>query len=192
MKIIESVNFIYEKEDFLKKQFGIQKKDALSALDGFHTSIHWLRTSIFRNIVKDLTIYISDDPINFPGELAIDEGDDFEPVIYVNAMSIAEDYKNKEYLLDMKRDDVGCFEYAAFILMHELGHYVHSMWAGQGKEKRDRLFDYFGKGESHYIRYEEEMVDGSSYKEKKRYRNIPHEKAADNFAKQYVDMIMKG
>ncbi|GAE24876.1 hypothetical protein JCM9140_838 [Halalkalibacter wakoensis JCM 9140] len=189
MKVKKSLNFIYEKEDFLLRQFNICKKHVHSALEGIYETVIWLRSSIFKNVINDLTCYITDEPINFPGELAIDDVETFEPVIYINIMSITECFQNKEYTIDLKQDHATSFEYASFVLLHEVGHYVHALIGGSGKDKKERLYDYFDKGEYYYERFLDSMTDGTSHKEKKKYRNIPHEKAADNFARQYVNLI---
>ncbi|WP_332697464.1 hypothetical protein [Halalkalibacter lacteus] len=190
MKIIKSLDFMYEGEDFLKQQFNISKTFAHHGLEGIDATIRWLETSIFRTIVNDLTFYISDEPINFPGELAIDEGETFQPVIYLNIMSVTEDFQNKEYLYDMKSEHTTCFEYASFVILHEVGHYVQALIGGQGKNKKERLYDYFDKGEFYYDRFTENMKNGVTYEEKKKYRTIPHEKAADNFARQHLKVMM--
>ncbi|MDT8861229.1 hypothetical protein N0O92_13385 [Alkalihalobacillus sp. MEB130] len=189
MKVKKSLNFIYEHEDFLRRQFNISKKHALHALEGVCSTVTWLQTSIYKEIISDLTCYITDEPINFPGELAIDDVGEFQPVIYINVLSVTECFQNKEYVLDMKKDETTCFEYAAFVLLHEVGHYVHALMGGTGSNKKERLFDYFDRGEYYYERFIDSMIDGNTYDEKKRYRNIPHEKAADNFARQYVDFV---
>ncbi|WP_227938193.1 hypothetical protein [Alkalihalobacillus deserti] len=189
MIIKESLHFIYEKEDYLWRRFKISRKHAHHGLEGIYATSKWLQTSIFKEVVRDLTCYLSDEPINFPGELAIDDGDTFEPVIYINIMSVTENFQNKEYLIDLKKNRTTCFEYAAFVLLHEIGHYIHALIGGSGQSKKERLFDYFDRGEYHYDRFIETMKNGDTYEEKKRYRNIPHEKAADNFARQYIDLI---
>jgi hypothetical protein len=189
MKIKETFNFIYEKDDYLWTHFNISRTNMLHGLDGIYATINWLQTSIFQNAIADLTCYITDEPINFPGELAIDEGSTFDPVIYLNIMSITEDFQNKEYVIELKKKRTTCFEYASFILLHEVGHYIHALIGGSGQNKKDRLFDYFDRGEYHYERFVENMRHGDTYEEKKKYRNIPHEKAADNFARQYIDKI---
>ncbi|MFC0560173.1 hypothetical protein [Halalkalibacter alkalisediminis] len=189
MIIKESLHFIYEKEEYLWERFNISKKHVHHGLEGIYATTKWLQTSIFKEAVGDLTCCVSDEPINFPGELAIDDGDTFEPVIYMNIMSITEDFQNKEYLIDLKKSRTTCFEYAAFVLLHEVGHYIHALIGGSGKNKKERLFDYFDRGEYHYDRFVETMKHGDTLGEKKRYRNIPHEKAADNFARQYIDCI---
>jgi hypothetical protein len=163
----------------------------IDAFNGIHATIVWLETSIFEKVVEDIVFNITDEPINFPGELGVYDDDHFQAVIYLNIMAIAEDYKNKEYVLEMNRSDVTCFEYAAFVCLHEVGHLFHGLVGGNGTEKRDRLFDYFDKGEYFYNRFVSEMKHGYTYKEKKRYRNIPHEKAADNFAKQYLILMLE-
>jgi hypothetical protein len=189
MKVKKCLNFIYESENYLQSQFKISKKHAHHGLEGVCETIRWLNSSIFKEAVADLTCYITDEPINFPGELAIDDVGSFEPVIYINIMSVTECFQNKEYVIDLKKNRTTCFEYAAFVLLHEVGHYIHALIGGNGKNKKERLFDYFDRGEHHYERFIDNMIDGNTYKEKKRYRNIPHEKAADNFARQYVDYV---
>ncbi|MFC0471531.1 hypothetical protein ACFFHM_13770 [Halalkalibacter kiskunsagensis] len=190
MKIIKALDFIYEREEFLQQQFKISRTCAQQGLEGIDETIKWLKTSIFQTIVDDLTFYISDEPINFPGELAIDEGKTFQPVIYINIMSVTEDFQNKEYLYDMKRDHTTCFEYASFVVFHEVGHYVQALMGGRGENKKDRLYDYFDKGEYYYERFIANMKHGVTLEEKKKYRMIPHEKAADNFARQHLQIMM--
>lgn len=150
MKIIESFHFMYEKEEYLKSNFNICRKHAHHGLEGIYATIKWLQSSIFKNAVKDITFYLSDEPINFPGELAIDDTSTFDPVIYINIMSVTEDFQNKEYLIDLKKKRTTCFEYASFILLHEVGHYIHALIGGNGQTKKDRILDYFDKGEYHY------------------------------------------
>lgn len=190
MEIIEMIDFLEGKSEDIQKRFGVSKDDMLDAYNGIHKTIHWLTSSIYKSVVEDITFNITDEPINFPGELGVYEEDQFQPVIYLNIMAIAEDYKKKEFMLEMNRSDVTCFEYAAFVCLHEVGHLFHGLIGGNGSEKRDRLFEYFDKGEYYYKRYVSEMKCGYSYKEKKKYRNIPHEKAADNFAKQCLRVMM--
>ncbi len=191
MKIIETLDFVFEKESYLLDTFQIRKKDALDALAGIKTAIHWLHASLFRGIATDVTYVISDEPINFPGELELFDDINFRPVIYLNLMTLAEDFKNKEYVLEMKRDNVTCFEYGAFVCLHEFGHLFHGLVGGKGKNKRDRLLDYFERGEYFYQRFIAEMNKGDTYKEKKKYRSIPHEKAADHFASQWLKVMLK-
>ncbi|RXI96374.1 hypothetical protein DS745_21905 [Anaerobacillus alkaliphilus] len=189
MKIIEMIDFLDEKSEKIKKDFGVSKLHMASAYNGIHAAIQWLGSSIYKSVVEDIVFHITDEPINFPGELGIYEEEDFQPVIYLNIMAIAEDYKNREYLLEVNRNDVSSFEYAAFICFHEVGHLFHGLVGGSGKEKKDRLFDYFDKGEYFYKRFISEMKHGYTPHEKKKYRNIPHEKAADNFAKQCLRVM---
>ncbi|WP_096199127.1 hypothetical protein [Bacillus sp. FJAT-45350] len=191
MKIIESLDLVYEKESLLKSRFNIHKSHVMAALDGVHSAIEWLKTSIYRSVLSDVSFYITDEPINFPGELMIHEKVEFQPVIYLNIMTIAEDYQNEEYLLEVKKKDISCFEYAAFVLLHEFGHLIHGLIGGNGKKQRDRLFDYFDRGEYYYTRFIQTMNKGETYEEKKRYRNIPHEKAADRFARQNLKIMME-
>lgn len=190
MKIIEMIDFLDEKNEEIKKRFGVSKHHMVDSYNGIHAAIRWLGTSIYKSVIEDIVFNITDEPINFPGELGIYEEDDYQPVIYLNIMAIAEDYKKKEYLLEMDQCDATCFQYAAFICFHEVGHLFHGLVGGSGKEKRDRLFDYFDKGEYYYRRFVSEMKHGNTYKEKKKYRNIPHEKAADKFAKQCLRMML--
>ncbi len=190
MKIIELIDYLDEESSSIKKKFGVSKLHMIDAYNGIHATIDWLSTSIYKKVVEDIVFNITDEPINFPGELGVYEEDLFQPVIYLNIMAIAEDYKKKEYLLEMEQKEVTCFEYAAFVCLHEVGHLFHGLVGGSGTEKRDRLFDYFDKGEYFYKRFVAEMKYGYTYKEKKRYRNIPHEKAADNFAKQCLRIML--
>jgi hypothetical protein len=190
MKIIKAFDFIYEREGFLRKQFNISRKYVHHGLEGIHATIKWLETSIFQNIIDDITFYITDEPINFPGELAIDEGETFQPVIYINIMSITEDFQNKEYFYDMKKEETTCFEYASFVLLHEIGHFVQALIGGRGTSKKDKLYDYLDKGEYYYKRFIANMKHGETDEEKKKYRTIPHEKAADNFARQHLAVMM--
>ncbi|MFV8828844.1 hypothetical protein [Alkalihalobacterium sp. APHAB7] len=181
---------MYETEETIREKYKIKKQHIIEALEGIRTTVTWLETSIYQNIIEDVTFYISDAPINYPGQLEIDDEGDFKPIIYMNIMAIAEDYKNKEYLLDMKRLCVSCYEYAAFICLHEVGHLCHGLLGGKGRDKRDRLFDYFNRGEFYYERFIEEMKYGHTHEEKKRYRNIPHEKAADQFAFHNLNIML--
>ncbi|OIJ15230.1 hypothetical protein BKP35_05115 [Anaerobacillus arseniciselenatis] len=190
MKIIELIDYLDDESSSIKKKFGVSKLHMIDAYNGIHAAIEWLSTSIYKKVVEDIVFNITDEPINFPGELGVYEEDLFQPVIYLNIMAIAEDYKKKEYLLEMDQWEVTCFEYAAFVCLHEVGHLFHGLVGGSGTEKRDRLFDYFDKGEYFYKRFVAEMKYGYTYKEKKKYRNIPHEKAADNFAKQCLRIML--
>ncbi|OLO25369.1 hypothetical protein BTR23_24835 [Alkalihalophilus pseudofirmus] len=190
-KTIEALDFIYEPEGVIKKQYKVSKQHILEALSGIRATIEWLETSIYKPIIEDVTFFISDVPINYPGQLEIDDEGDFKPVIYLNIMAIAEDFKNKEYILDMKKTQVCCYEYAAFICLHEVGHLFHGLIGGRGSDKRDRLFDYFSRGEYYYDRFIAEMKHGHTYEEKKKYRNIPHEKAADLFASHNLRIMVK-
>lgn len=189
MKIIEMIDFLKKDKKEIKTVFGVSKFHMTDAYQGIHEAIQWLKSSIYKSVIEHTIFHITDEPINFPGELGIYEEDDFQPVIYLNIMAIAEDYKNREYLLEVSRSDVTCFDYAAFICFHEVGHLFHGLVGGSGIEKRDRLFDYFDKGEYYYRRFISEMKHGHTYNEKKKYRNIPHEKAADNFAKQCLRLM---
>ncbi|MBU8907584.1 hypothetical protein [Desertibacillus haloalkaliphilus] len=190
MQRIKSLHFIDKEDDrSFQKHFGLSKEDLLDALAGIDTTIQWLKTSIYRNVLSDVTFFITDEPINIPGELAVEDHHRFKPVIYLNLMAIAEDYKNREYKLDMKQTDVSCTSYAAFVCLHEVGHYVHGLIGGNGKNKRERLFDYLYRGDYYYQRFLATMTHGDSSQEKKKYRNIPHEKAADEFARQCVALM---
>ncbi|MBB5174604.1 hypothetical protein [Texcoconibacillus texcoconensis] len=194
LQIVEDLLFMDGRSRFIYERFGIEKGHMVAVLDGVRGVIDWLRGSVFCNLVRDVTFYISDEPINFPAELALEEDgqgdDDCEVVVYLNVMSIAEDYKNGEYMLDLKRSDVACFEYAAFIVLHEVGHFVHANLGCSGRSMRDRLYAYLDQGAYFYDRYEAWMDRGYSVVEKKRYRRIPQEKAADAFAKQWLDVMM--
>lgn len=191
IKIIESFHFIHENPQFLKRQFSISKDHIFQAIEGVHATVEWLKTSVFHLIVNDLTFHISDEPINFPGELAIEEREDFHPVVYINVMSIVDDYQKQEFLYDMKVSNTTCFDYAAFVTLHEVGHYVQALIGGQGKSKKEKIYDYFDRGEHHYDRFVEHMKHGDSFEEKRRYRNIPHEKAADDFARLYLNCLKR-
>ncbi|OIJ17948.1 hypothetical protein BKP45_20550 [Anaerobacillus alkalidiazotrophicus] len=191
MRIIEMIDYLDGVEEHIKYKFGVSKLHMIDAFNGIHATIQWLDNSIYKKVVEDIVFNITDEPINFPGELGVYDDDRFQAVIYLNIMAIAEDYKNMEYVLEMNESDVTCFEYAAFVCLHEVGHLFHGLVGGNGTEKRDRLFDYFDKGEYYYKRFVSEMKHGNTYKEKKKYRNIPHEKAADNFAKQCLVLMMK-
>jgi len=190
MKLIESLEFIFEREEFLSAQFGIAKRDVLEALDGLYGTISWLKQSIFQSVLKDVTFFFSDEPINFPGELELYESEKFEPIIYVNIMTVVEDFYKREFVLEMNKETATCYEYAAFVCLHEFGHLVHGLIGGTGELKRDRLLDYFERGQYYYERFIAFMNQGDTMKEKKRYRNIPHEKAADSFARQYVPYVL--
>lgn len=190
MKIIEMIDYLDESDANIKKRFVVSKQHMVDAYNGIHATIRWLGTSIYKKVVEDIVFNITDEPINFSGELGVYEDDGFQPVIYLNIMAIADDYKKREYLLEMNQSDVTCFEYAAFVCLHEVGHLFHGLAGGRGTEKRDRLFDYFDKGEYYYKRFISEMKYGYTYTEKKKYRNIPHEKAADNFAKQCLRIML--
>ncbi|WP_088105831.1 hypothetical protein [Halalkalibacter urbisdiaboli] len=191
MKITESLHFIHEDKAFLKRQFNITRSYLHNAYDGIREAIKWLKTSAFQTVVKDLSIYITDEPINFPGELALIEGVTFQPIVYINVMSITEDFQNEEYRYDLKKEHVTCFEYAVFVFLHEVGHYVHALIGGRGASRKEKIFDYFDRGEYHYQRFVETMGNGETNQEKKRYRNIPHEKAADRFARQYTANVLQ-
>ncbi|MCT8139938.1 hypothetical protein H1D32_20890 [Anaerobacillus sp. CMMVII] len=190
MKIIEMIDYLDEADEYIKDKFGVSKLHMTEALKGIHATITWLTSSIYQKVIEDIVFNITDEPINFPGELGVYDEEHFQAVIYLNIMAIAEDYKNKEYVLEMNKSEVKCFEYAAFVCLHEVGHLFHGLIGGNGKEKRDRIFDYFDKGEYFYKRFVSEMKHGYTYKEKKKYRNIPHEKAADNFAKQCLALMV--
>ncbi|ARK30537.1 hypothetical protein [Halalkalibacter krulwichiae] len=189
MYIQNSLHFIYNDETYLQDNFQISRKEAIHCVAGICRTVKWLEASIFKEVLDDVRCHITDEPINFPGELVINEGEPFEPIIYMNVMAITEDFQNKEYVIDLKKNTATCFEYASFILLHEVGHYIHALIGGRGKNKREKLFDYFDGGQYYYNRYMQKMVKGISNKEKKMYRNIPHEKAADQFAMQYVQEI---
>lgn len=189
MKIVEMLDFLEDEKEKIKSDFGVSKRHLACAYHGIHAAIRWLKTSIYKKVIEDVVFHITDEPINFPGELGVYEEEDFQPVIYVNIMAIAEDYKKKEYVLEMKKNNATSFEYAAFICFHEVGHLFHGLVGGRGKKKKDRLFDYFDKGEYFYKRFIAEMNYGYTYQEKKKYRNIPHEKAADQFALQCLQLM---
>ncbi|UCZ51516.1 hypothetical protein LGQ02_11585 [Bacillus shivajii] len=195
MKIIENLEFIHEHEKVIFENYKVFKRDMEEALEGIKKTIEWLRTSLFQYVVDDLIFYISDEPINFPAELAIEEeseqSDECQFIVYLNIMSISNDYKNREYILDLKKDHVTCLEYSSFILLHEIGHFIHGNIGISGSTKKDRLYGYFEKGEHFYTRYIEKMKHGYTTEEKKRYRRIPQEKAADAFARQWLDVMME-
>ncbi|WP_078553619.1 hypothetical protein [Bacillus alkalicellulosilyticus] len=191
MEIIKNLTYNNKSPHFFQTYFSLSKQQTVEALAGVEATIDWLQTSIYENVVRDVTFYLCDEPINFPGELEITSNvNEFQPIIYINILTVAEDYSKKEYHLEMKQTDVTCFEYAAFVCLHEFGHLIHGLIGGAGKGKRERLLEYFGKGEPYYNRFLEEMNAGYSFAEKKKYRQIPHEKAADQFALQQLKIMM--
>lgn len=191
MEMCEEFDFIYEKKEYIEKVLGIKKENLEEARNAIQFSVEWLEESPYKNILTYLRIHVEDLPIK--GTMAfvgVDKHSD-KVTLYINISDLVDDYEKGAYKEDFSfRDEITCAEYASFIFLHEVGHIVHALLQSVEKgNTKERMEEYFNKYNDFYRKLEKEGANINHIKVKKKYRKIPSEREADNFARRYFKQI---
>ena len=190
MNVIKDFDFVYESEHYIKERLGIEKRNIEFVCDAITATINWWKKSSYKYLTKYVDVYLTDMPLSndvaFVGANAGYE----RLLIYINIISLVVDYESGEYKDDFQfKTDLSCYDFAKFVLLHEIGHIVISnLEVGYKGNVVDKFEAYMTLYESDYKKLKESFNEVSSKamsKNKKRYRNILSERKADKFALLY-------
>lgn len=202
MHVREEFYYVYEKESYIKSKLCVNKSNMLKAIEAVYDSCSWLENSIFENVSKELYVELSDAPlVDTMALIGIDEKDN-QILLFINITHLVFYYEKKDYQNIFNLDKMNCYEFAAFIFLHEIGHLVHVSMQNPGIHSiQNKLRNHLKKIQKTYVNYEK-WIKKSKYGKfeannqgeehvmvHKKYRKLPYEKQADNFAKRYLSNV---
>lgn len=204
MEVREELFYLYEKESYVQNKLGIDKKHMQTTVDAIYDACHWLEESCFKNLLKNIRIEISDTPvIDTMALIGIDDNDN-DILIFINIAHVVYYFEKEKYDEIFLLHKMTCYEFAVFIFLHEIGHLVHACLQNPNEtfieeklrihlNENKKIYNRFKKWvrDSKYNDYEEDNNPKEHNMIHKKYRKLPNEKQADNFAKRYLKNVVQ-
>jgi hypothetical protein len=181
---------IYEDFDLLEPE------DIKNLLKKIKDVCTWTSSSIYRSCFEDVYVVLHDTPIN---EYAYVDIDPYTKKVYVsiNLYSLIDEFYHNDFFkfLIFKTSDITLETYILFFLLHELGHIVHCQLVIPGKNSLYEKFQFHYFRYHYYLehldkKYEKYNYDDISEIIQKKYRKIPSEKVADDFAFRHLYLFI--
>ena len=202
MEIFYDFDFVDDKLQSVNlKNYIFTQKDIRSVHEAYMDALEYIETSVYSGCFKDVYILITDCPAT-PIEYV-----DYEPStgklhVHLNILSVIWDYYNdhlyRKLIFKKKWKEIDLYTYAQFFILHEFGHIIHSQLTTPSENQTTTKFEsHVLKHKVHHINLDEKYNFHLSQKLsknqrrdlEKEYRNLPHEKNADNFAKTSLNKI---
>lgn len=195
-------DFIYfKKNEDISTILQLEEKNFADALEAIYAVIEWSSIE-FPDLFNGLEVQVTDIPIvETIAFMGIEEVQK-TILIYLNLAAIIKSYEEKTYMEDfIFEEEKTCAEFVVFVFLHELGHLYWAMKGQEGKSLVEMVETYIKEVQHEYELFEaenkewlerqkeKELTKEEEYLLKYKYRKIPSEEKADDFAKKHFDNI---
>lgn len=205
MEVYYDFDFLDNKEEDFLNLFEINKTEVEIVLKAIKEVNLWSKKSIYKNCFTNVFIVLTDCPAdnNFA---FVDINETLQKIyIEINILNVIKDQQEGMLSKIIFKEKVSLYKFVVFFLLHELAHIVHFQLEMSGKisscEKFEEHYNKYlhmhktfqrknEKDMKHlYFEGDEITENKIKYKLQKKYRKIPTEKFADNFAFRYLSFL---
>jgi len=204
VNIREELYYVYEKDTYIQNKLGIRKNHMIETINAVYDACRWLDVSCFSGLLDNLRIEIIDTPIIDAMALIGINDNDNEILLFINVTHVVYYFEKERYDEIFRLNKLSCYEFAAFVFLHEIGHLVHACLQNPGGNLiEEKLRIYLNENKKNYNRYKKWIQNSKYYRSEekenlsehimvhRKYRELPGEKQADNFAKRYLRNVLE-